>query len=436
MSRTASSRLHSLLLLLAGSLAMAGCRASRSTEPPTLTGLTITPATTTLAVALSESLTVVGTYSDGRDTVLTGAVGWTSSATGVARVRSGIATGTGIGSADLTADYNGLSAVCHVVVVSTPPPLQRLTAEPANVSLAIGDHQAFLVTGHYGGGLFGDVTAQVTWSSTASSVAAVTTGAVAALAVGTADLIASIGSVADTVPIVVTLTNEPAGFTPLTDHPFNTVDNSDGIGFGRWSNTTDFGIAQDPTAPRSPPNVAQFTYPAGFQAGSAPGHIEFDLPPNTSKLFISFYMKLSDNFEGQSSETNKVLFAWILDHPAVFLSNQGAGNVPLYPTVRYQGAFDTRAYFRQNVGSPQPMTRGQWRRWELLLIANTPGQQDGVIRFWLDGQRVGEYTDVNFRDTAATWQYVFLQPIWGGVGGTVSATQYLWVDHLYVSGQP
>lgn len=237
-------------------------------------------------------------------------------------------------------------------------------------------------------------------------------------------------------PIVSGPDHEPPGFTVLTDHPFNTVKNTDGAGIGTWSGSGGFDIVQDPTAPKSPPNVAQFTYPAGFQAGSAPGHIEFDLPPNISQLYLSLYMKLSANFEGQSSETNKVGFVWILDHPAVFLSNQGAGTgVPLYPTLRYQGpCCDTRAYFRQNVGTEQAMTRGQWRRWEVVLIANTPGKKDGVMRFWIDGQKVGEYTDVWVRDTPDTWQYVYLQPIWGGTGGQVTQTQYLWVDHLYVSG--
>ena len=229
--------------------------------------------------------------------------------------------------------------------------------------------------------------------------------------------------------------HEPAGFTKLTEHFFNTVKNTDSAGTGEWSGSGGFSITQDPTAPRSPPNVAQFTYPAGFQAGSAPGHIEFDVPAGLAQLYISFYMKLSPNFEGQSSETNKVLFAWILNHPAVFLSNQGAGrSEPLVPTVRYQGAFDSRAYFRQNVGTEQAMTRGKWRKWELLLVANAPGQSNGIIRFWIDGQKVGDYADVKFRDTAETWQYVYLQPIWGGVGGAVTSTQYLWVDHLYVSG--
>jgi hypothetical protein len=308
---------------------------------------------------------------------------------------------------------------------------------PAEVSLAVGDRQPLTLIGSYLGGATGDLTAQASWVSSAPGIAGVNGGVVSGLAVGNAEITVTAGGLVDSSRVSITPTNEPAGFTRFTEHYFNSINNSDGAGVGLWSNTTDFTITQDFTAPRSPPNVAQFTYPAGFQAGSAPGHIEFDLPANVTQLYLSFWMKLSPGFEGQSSETNKVVFVWILDHPAVFLSNQGSGTTdPLVPTVRYQESFDPRAYFRQNVGPEQVMTRGQWRKWEVLLIANTPGQSDGVIRYWIDGQRVGDYTDVRVRDSVGTWQYVYLQPIWGGIGGAVTATQYLWVDHLVVSGKP
>jgi hypothetical protein len=230
--------------------------------------------------------------------------------------------------------------------------------------------------------------------------------------------------------------NEPVGFTLLTEHFFNTVENTDGAGIGTWSlGNGDVSIVNDASAPKSPPNVGEWLYPAGFQAGSSPGMIEFDNLNNSSQLYLSFWMKLSPNFQGQGSETNKVLFIWINNHPAVFLSNQGSGtSAPLIPTVRYQGDVDSRAYFNQNVGTQQAMTRGQWRKWEMLLIANTPGQANGVIRFWIDGRKVGEYTNVGFRNGTEAFQYVFLQPIWGGTSGTVSSTQYLWIDHLRVSG--
>lgn len=229
--------------------------------------------------------------------------------------------------------------------------------------------------------------------------------------------------------------NEPAGFTLLSEHYFNTVMNDDGAGVGPWSGNGGLSIVNDASSPGSPPNVGEFEYPAGFQAGSAPGQIEFDELSNYSQLYLSFWMKLSPNFQGQSSGTNKVMFIWINNHPAVFLSNQGSGtSEPLLPTLRYQGDVDSRAYFEQNVGSRQPMTRGQWRRWEVLLILNTPGQSNGVIRFWIDGQKVGDYTNVGFRNGNQTWQYVYLQPIWGGTSGSVASTQYLRIDQIRVSG--
>jgi hypothetical protein len=279
------------------------------------------------------------------------------------------------------------------------------------------------------------VTGRATWTSSAPDVATVSNGVVSGLAVGETTITASVGGLTDTSLVTVTPTNEPAGYTRFTEHFFNTVTNSDSAGTGRWGSNGGLTIVSDPTAPRSPPNVGQFTYPAGFHAGSAPGSIEFDNLAGASELYLSFWMKLSSNFQGEGSETNKVLFVWVNSQPAVFLSNEGSGSSPLVPTLRYQGNVDSREYFRQNVGSQQAMTRGVWRRWEVVLIANTGGQANGVMRWWIDGKKVGEYTDVRFRSGAQPFQYVSLQPIWGGVDGTVASTQYLWIDHLYVSGR-
>jgi hypothetical protein len=434
-SSTAAGRL-ALCAVLAG---LSQCTASQIAEPPSLAAVTLSPTTITIAVALSQALGATAKFSNGRDSSVTSKAQWSSSAPSVATVAGGEVTGVSVGTAQVTASFGGMSGTAAVIVSATPPPLTGMSVSPSRVSLAIGDHEALTATGHYAGGPIGSLTGQATWTSTAPGIASVSAGVITGVSVGSATVTATVGAFQATIQVNVTPTNEPAGFTELTKHYFNTVENVDGAGSGLWhtSDAAPFAIVQDSTALRSPPNVAQFTYPAGFQAGSAPGHVDFDLPPGYSQVYLSLYMKLSPNFQGHSSETNKVLYLWINDDPAVFLSNQGSGRTtPLLPTVRYQGAFDSRAYFGQNVGTPQAMTRGQWRRWEVLLSANTPGQRDGVIRFWIDGQKVGEYTDVYFRDATNAWQYLYLQPIWGGIGGSVTATQYLWVDHLYVSAAP
>lgn len=233
--------------------------------------------------------------------------------------------------------------------------------------------------------------------------------------------------------------NEPAGFTRITEHPFNTLTNNDTAGTAIWTDDHGMTIASDATAPKSPPNVGLFTYPGGFVGGSASGAIEYDHIPAYTQLYLSFWMKLSPNFQGQSSSTNKVLFFWDNGKPAVFLSNEGKGTTAdLMPTMRYQGGVDSREYFYQNQGNDQPMTRNVWRRWELVLVANTPGQSNGVMRWWIDGTKVGEYTDVEFvgSGTSPDWQYIYLEPIWGGTGDSVTSTQTLSVDHLYLSGRP
>jgi hypothetical protein len=43
----------------------------------------------------------------------------------------------------------------------------------------------------------------------------------------------------------------------------------------------------------------------------------------------------------------------------------------------------------------------RWYCYEYLVKANTPGQQDGRITFWLDGELSGDFPNLRLRDTAA-----------------------------------
>ena len=41
----------------------------------------------------------------------------------------------------------------------------------------------------------------------------------------------------------------------------------------------------------------------------------------------------------------------------------------------------------------------QWQCWEFMLQANTPGKADGRQAMWLDGQLVGDFPNIRWRDT-------------------------------------
>ena len=155
-----------------------------------------------------------------------------------------------------------------------------------------------------------------------------------------------------------------------------------------------------------------------------------------TKLYASVWIKLSSNFQGNVSATNKLFFHWIHDNPSVFLSAEGVGSGGLRPTIRLQNVADSREYLYPNVVSGVELKRGQWHHWEYVFIANTPGSANGVVRWWLDGVLVGEYTNVKFSGSGQSniWQYYSLNPIWGGVDGSVQSSMNFQLDHVYLSG--
>ncbi len=60
------------------------------------------------------------------------------------------------------------------------------------------------------------------------------------------------------------------------------------------------------------------------------------------------------------------------------------------------------------------------------------------MKFWLDGQLTHDYRDVTYIDSAH--QHGFFGRSWapiygGGCSGVKSRNDYLWIDHLYISGK-
>jgi hypothetical protein len=71
------------------------------------------------------------------------------------------------------------------------------------------------------------------------------------------------------------------------------------------------------------------------------------------------------------------------------------------------------------------------------MVGNTPGVADGSLTMFLDGAKISEYTGIMFTATGgnSVWQQLNWNPTWGGLGGTVTADMYLWMDHIYLSGK-
>ena len=55
--------------------------------------------------------------------------------------------------------------------------------------------------------------------------------------------------------------------------------------------------------------------------------------------------------------------------------------------------------FRWNLGGPQRVfARGTWHRVEHRIVMNTPGQKNGIVQGWFDGQLALDRRNVRFRD--------------------------------------
>lgn len=239
-----------------------------------------------------------------------------------------------------------------------------------------------------------------------------------------------------------TNTGEPAGFTIITDRPFNAKiednwrDRGDGL----------FTIVNDASAPHSPSSVGQALLPAGFIGGRGPINTAYVTGQlNYSQIYASFWIKLSPNFVGgQTNGVNKIFHIWINGGSVVVFSAQGQGDNPIKPQMRLQNVeADPRGVsfnLNPNITPQSFIKRGQWHRVDLLLKANTPGVRNGEVTWYLDGTKAGEYKDVGFISSsnpiagAVNWQQFSWNPTYGGPADTVQADQYIRMDHIYLSG--
>lgn len=373
-------------------------------------------------------------------------------------------------------------------------PVASVTVTPNPASVQAGQTLAMTAVVEDADG--NDLTARpVTWQSSATSTATVAAGSgagqtatVTGVAGGSATITATSQGVNGTSALTVTTAppppppgphNEPAGFTALVERPFNTMATSGADrGTGNFPNKVGgaegwdgaesayplITIQNDPTAPNptgGPTNVQrhQFTagtVPAGTTlspgvtqtqgfTGSAHGGKQF------KKMYVRLYWRTSSNWQPHPAGTS-IEFFRSNDTPGgkfePILAIAG-GAPPLRMIVNLQGTQDnarngTGVMTANTAQAPSTevdnLVAGKWYKIEVLLHMNSAfNVADGILRIWLDGVMVMNYTDIRYlRDgnNAYFWDTVHQVAKWGGQAGTLNQTQYVFYDHVYVSGAP
>jgi uncharacterized protein YjdB len=197
--------------------------------PPTLTSITVAPATPTVAIGATQQLTVTGHYSDSSTVTLTTGLTYASSATGVATVSgSGLVTAVAAGSATITVTHTATSLTAtSSVTVPAAVTLTSITVAPTAPSIAVGGTQQLTVTGHYSDSSTATLTTGLTYASSATGFATVSaSGLVTGVAAGSATItvthtatsLTATSSVTVTAPVTggaVFMGSYPSGVDPL-----------------------------------------------------------------------------------------------------------------------------------------------------------------------------------------------------------------------------
>lgn len=237
-----------------------------------LVSLEVAPASLTLAAGLTHALAAVGTYSDATVRDLTDQASWTSSDPSVADVSTlgasrGVVTARRVGTVTVRAAIGAIAGTAAITV--SPAHLESIAITPSPVSMPLGTTQQLAATGTYSDGTTQDVTAQVSWSSSAEAIAWVSpSGEVRARAQGSATISAVLSGVTGTASVTAT----PATYVGLELSPLTgTAPVGTGLSFtatGRYSDGSAVDVTAQATWESLTPAVAAVSTAAG-SAGRA-----------------------------------------------------------------------------------------------------------------------------------------------------------------------
>jgi uncharacterized protein YjdB len=412
--------------------------------PVPVASVTVAPASSGLLIGATVQLSA--TTRDANNNVLTGrVVTWTSSNSAISTVSaSGLVTAIAAGSATITALSETKTGTATITVSAPAPvPVASVSVSPASSSLLVGATVQLSATTRDANNnvLTGRV---VTWSTAGAGIASVSAnGFVTAVAAGTTQITATSEGKSGSATITVSVpppppppgsSNEPSGMTFIDERAFDTPTDP------AWYYSSGISIVSDASAPKSASNIGRLTYPAGMADGSAPGHTDFAFgssPRHTA--YVSFWGRLSSNWYGDASGTNKICYFWAdTNLIPFFISAEGSGTGALVPTIQTQALLvpSGNQNYGPNLVPTAQIIRGQWFHLEIIAHGNSSGQSDGSIDWYMDGVHVGSINGLQFTSGATQWSEFRWYPVWGGNNGpSLPATQYQDVDDIYISGK-
>ncbi len=174
-----SNRIALLFLILTFLAGCSGGSGSGTVVPSkTLVRISVTPSTATIALGMSQQFAATGVYSDNTRQDLTATAIWSSSSQAVATIsntsgKNGLATSVSTGTTTISATFGNITSTNSPTLTVTPVKLVSISVTPANTTISAGTTQQYTASGTYTDNSQTDITASVTWSSSAPGVATI-----------------------------------------------------------------------------------------------------------------------------------------------------------------------------------------------------------------------------------------------------------------------
>lgn len=221
----AFSRTRNLVLALSMmALVSASARpqaVSSSVGSAVLSSIAVTPASPSISTGGTTQFKATGTFTGGTTRDVTSSVTWSSSNTKVATISSagstrGLATGVAAGTTTIKAVHGTIKGTTLLTVTAAGPSLTSIAVTPSAPSIVMGTQQQFTATGNYSDGSTKDLTTTASWSSSAPSIAAVSTAGIATtVGSGQTSIQATVGAISGSVTLTVSqVTHVYVAFPP------------------------------------------------------------------------------------------------------------------------------------------------------------------------------------------------------------------------------
>lgn len=225
--------------------------------------------------------------------------------------------------------------------------------------------------------------------------------------------------------------NEPSGSTTLGDCNFNSA--LCGISGASGSAS----IISDSSAPQSPSSVMEFRLPVGVSNGG--GETWFPLNQQPREVFGGYWWKPSNPFEGHPNCSNKV-HGLVLTNGNIWLDMHcsATGGPFVFKIILQPNSSENNCHLGNGYGdcpgtyalfgnqSSGNITLGAWHRVEVYFkSSSTSTSRDGILRMWVNGVQVMNYTTVNMSGSTIYWLFT---PTWDGSWTPIHSTPF---SHRY-----